>query len=615
MSCLPTNEKYIMFLNQTFFKKRIFKSLYKKIIKRLENKGIVIFNIKDAIDELKTRHKNTVKYRNRQLMFDDYPFPNTNTLYIHLFNSQYYSENIYNKKKIEVEREMLFLLAGKLGVKTINYETEVVETTISKANAELKIRGMGPSIKFNKSINKTKGIKGMEEYLNRGAPVYLKSDNLQEVEKNIEDRMGMMQSNIFNYNFYKHSPKLESFVYKRYEFKMQKIDYTIETEDISDISFAVKACFIENGIDVSFDKNITYTENIHYVLEFFTDIELKKEFGKMKRDFMDKFHSIRELYDLIDDKDNAVHLISEYVIDFANNYHYKLKNNDTIYNFSKHIHNFIRNNEYGAFEDLCHKFQSTSQIRNWINKEFITDDMEIVDSNKKAEVLIEEQHNNISVSKVPIFEKKELDVFKRKENDRIRDLQFKLEKLAQENNSEESSDLELSKIINNCDNNTIETDKAEPRNSTSNISLQEDDYYNKKDLFIDENIFAHYLSTVVINPPPPPRAPPGAHIRHNSDADIKYYQRDIQITEDKYAHNLATCVDDCYEEQMKPEQFIKIEDINRPPVFPLSTTPSINSIVSILEQEKLSNIPFPSFPPPPPPPPPNSSNSSNSSDA
>ena len=71
---------------------------------------------------LKRRHKNTIKFKKTLLSFDDYPFPITNKLYIHLFNNQYYNENIYNKKKIDIEREMLFLLAGKLGVKTINYE-------------------------------------------------------------------------------------------------------------------------------------------------------------------------------------------------------------------------------------------------------------------------------------------------------------------------------------------------------------------------------------------------------------------------------------------------------------------------------------------------------------
>jgi hypothetical protein len=39
------------------------------------------------------------------LTFDDNYFPNVNTLYINLFAGQYYNDNIYNKKKVEKERE------------------------------------------------------------------------------------------------------------------------------------------------------------------------------------------------------------------------------------------------------------------------------------------------------------------------------------------------------------------------------------------------------------------------------------------------------------------------------------------------------------------------------
>jgi len=211
-----------------------------------------------------------------------------------------------------------------------------------------------------------------------------------------------MQSNIFNYNFYKHNPKLESFVYKRYEFKMQKLDYTIETEDISDISFAVRMCFINYGLEISFDKNTSYSQNIHYTLEFFTDTELKKEFGKMRRDYMDKFYSIRELYELMDNKDKSVHLITEYVMKLAKNYKYKY--NDEIHNFSKHIDEFIRNNNDGEFESICHEFHSTSQIKNWLNKKFLIDEMEIINDNcsdnQNDKEYVEDINNIITVDKI-----------------------------------------------------------------------------------------------------------------------------------------------------------------------------------------------------------------------
>jgi hypothetical protein len=365
---IPSNEKYVIFLKPNYFKKKFFKSTYKQLIKNLELKGITVFNIEKTIDELKRMYKYKTSKTNNKIMFDDCMYPNTNTLYIHLFNSTYYNDTIYSKKKIEIEREMLFLLAGKLGVQYISYNTDIKETTIVKAHAGMNVKKLDMSIDFNKTITHLKGTTGKEEYLNRGAPVYLKSNNLQEVEENIKERIGKMNSNVFNYDFYKQSTKLESFVYKRFEFKMLKLEYTIDMDDISDISFSTKAAFMDVGLKLLFDKNISYNEKITYTLEFFSDLELKKEFGKIKRDYLDPFYSIRELYDLMNDKDKAVHLICEYTIELANKCQYTLESDTCIYNFSNKLSEFIMNSPSGHFETICHDFQSTSQIKNWIFK-------------------------------------------------------------------------------------------------------------------------------------------------------------------------------------------------------------------------------------------------------
>ena len=555
MTSLPNNEKYIIFLSSSYFKKRYFNLIYKKIIKNLENKGIVIFNIEKTIEEIKRKYK--YKHTNFNLTFDNNPFPQNNTLYIHLFNNQYFTEHIYNKTKIEVEREMLFLLAGKLGVKTINYNTEVIETSIVKTEFNASVKTINASIKYNKTVNKTIGSKGMEEYLNRGAPVYLKANNLQEVEKNIEDRMGIMQSNIFNYNFYKHSSKLESFVYKRFEFKMHKIEYNIETEDLSDISFAVRTCFVNYGIELSYDKNISCSENIHYILEFFTDNELKKEFGKMKRDFMDKFYSIRELYELMDDKDKAVHFIVEYVMDFANNYFYKLKSSNEINNFSSFINDFIKNNEHGAFEGLCHTFQSTSHIKNWVNKMFLTDDMIIVNNNIYHQ---QEQNNeqNNNISKVPIFEKEELDKMKRKEAVRLdkhivdlNQLQIKLENIANktnqddyqynnndnnDNNDNQTDNNDINSIKSSTDNHTDNNDNNDNNDNQNDInSIKSSDIEIKK-LINDCNINSEQYEFKHQSP----------ILNWEADTTPDTIICDLQITEDRYAHDLSTCCNDDY---------------------------------------------------------------------
>ena len=64
--------------------------------------------------------------------FDDDISPKLNTLYIHLTGGDYYSDILYSKKKTEREREILFLLAAKLGASKIIYNTDIVETQITK---------------------------------------------------------------------------------------------------------------------------------------------------------------------------------------------------------------------------------------------------------------------------------------------------------------------------------------------------------------------------------------------------------------------------------------------------------------------------------------------------
>lgn len=98
-----------------------------------------------------------------------------------------------------------------------------------------------------------------------------------------------MSSNIFNIDFYKNNPKLESFVYKRVHYKMDKLEYNIESEDISDISFSVKSTFMEYGLNISFDKNVICTEKISFILIFYTHDELKKENIYTKKEVNDEF--------------------------------------------------------------------------------------------------------------------------------------------------------------------------------------------------------------------------------------------------------------------------------------------------------------------------------------
>ncbi len=401
---LPTNQKYVLFLHPRYFKNSIFKSIYKRIKKNLENKGIVVFNINNAIAELhklenkknnndsdkdKSKNKNKIDNgsdktnnsdnRKYTLSFDDTPYPNINMLYIHLFNGQYYNDTIYNKKKIDVEREMLILLAGKLGVHKISYDISTSDITISHTEASVSVKGIKNGINFKKEISNTKEISGKEEYLNRGAPTYVGSKDIQQVEENIKLNLGSMESNVFNYDFYKHNQKLESFVYKRFEFKMSKLEYIIDTEDISDFSFFVKSCFSQFGINLSYDKLVTTSQTIKYTLEFFSDKALKMEYFTTKKCYSDEFFTIREQYDSIKDKNLAVQYITEYVTKLCKKCFYKVRDGCGMkYDYSKRLSEFIKNNDDGAFESIAHQFRSTLQIKNWIYKNLSENSFEII---------------------------------------------------------------------------------------------------------------------------------------------------------------------------------------------------------------------------------------------
>ena len=356
------NEKYIIFLNDKFFKKSLFKSYYNKIVSNLENKGITVVSNSDILDYQIKGHK--------KLSFDDKDYPDMNCLYIHLFNGRYYNDIIYVKKKIETEREMLTLLACKLGVKQLYYSSIITETTLLNVKGGVKLNGLDTSIKYARDITTKNGTSGKEIYLNRGAPVYITSKDLEAVDANIKEKLGSMKSNIFSYDFYKNNPKLESFVYKRFEFKMQHLEYTIDVEDISEKTFAIKSCFMDYGIGLMIDRNSCYNETINYIFDFFSDEELRIQLIKNQRLDSDEFGIIREAYDASDHKHLEVEYICEYVKMEAARCQYTVPNeeNPKLYNFQQALYNWIYAMSEDAFTRICHNLVSTMQIRAWIIK-------------------------------------------------------------------------------------------------------------------------------------------------------------------------------------------------------------------------------------------------------
>ncbi len=392
MNKIPTNEKFLLFLNPRYFKKSIFKSFYDKLKENLENKGITIYNIKTCVREIKrltennelnVSHSNLNENINKTLLFDDYPFPSTNTLYIHLFNGLYYNDTIYIKKKVHYEREMLFLLAAALGVKNIEYKTEIVETTISRTEAKINVKKFKNGVSYNKTLDKSMGMSGREEYSNNGSPILINSTNMKMVETNIKKQLGEMSSNIFNIDFYKNNPKLESFVYKRFHYKMDKLEYNIESEDISDISFSVKSTFMDYGLNITFDKNVINSEHISFILNFYTHDELKKENIYTKKEDNDEFVILKQYYNKCEteqDKLNIILDIIDYIMQTSEKCYY-FKDGKKV-SYAEKFYYYLNNN-HEELEKICINFHSTNQIKTWISNTL--DDM-YNDVNLKLEI-------------------------------------------------------------------------------------------------------------------------------------------------------------------------------------------------------------------------------------
>ena len=380
---------YLIFLPRRFFdtKKwyhRFFQTVKGNIVKELSYIGVVAKHVKD----LQTMPS---------MMFDNELEPKLNMMYIHLFNGEYFSEKLYGKKKLQKERELLFLLAAKLGVSSIEYETDITETTLEKVDASINIKKIDTATTYSKLMSKSKGQMGKEIYLNRGAPVYCLSKNINQVEENIRVKFQKLNKKMFSYDFYQKNDSLKCFVYKRFSFKMLSLEYTSESEDIIDKSFEIKALLCDYGLGFKLNKNVSTTEKIVYKLQFFTDKELRLKLSETIRIRNDPFAIVREVYDAEEDKNIAVYNISEYVRKYAKQlrlqYIKHIGENDTDANNDKNSengdsdvnsiasnasHKLVTNNyghrltqwistqEPGAFETICKTFISTYQIKIWL---------------------------------------------------------------------------------------------------------------------------------------------------------------------------------------------------------------------------------------------------------
>ena len=395
-------EKFVIYLPSKFFNKSsIFKSIYQRIRKKLRYKGIMTYDIDEYAKNL-SRHNNycnsikdnliTIasefeyhpdvsinhllknKFGNEfiGLKFDDLDYPSANVLYIHLFGGYYYNDKIYSKKKFELERELLFFIAGNLGVSKITYTITNKETVITKIKSGTNIQNIKTQFQFSKTHTEKESSECTEIYENNGAPILFDANgDIKKLEKEIKKSLEPINSPIFNYGFYKSNPKMVAFVCKRFLFKMNTLDYTSESEDVSDMSLTVQSCFADYGLQVAFESSTTNTENVTYKLEFHKENNLLETYFQKKKyndSASDPFVMIRKFYD--EDKSankiDSKNMIKKYIITLANKCIYKIKSTSETKTFAKKLDDFIKKSE-SKLSIKYQYFYTSRDIKKWFN--------------------------------------------------------------------------------------------------------------------------------------------------------------------------------------------------------------------------------------------------------
>ena len=348
---MSSNPTYLMFLSDKYFDVGCL-GKKSKLPEILRSKGIHVL----PIDRARGARR-----------YNDFLIPELNVLYIHIINGDYYSDDTYNKKKRAKERDILFLLAAKLGVEKISYETEITETNITLVDSAMTTSYFRNGITFTKKRHTKEGQTGNETYLNRGAPVYTLSTNLSQVESNIRQKFDELNSKIFH-DFYENNPNLRTFVYKRFNFKILSVEYTTEDEDISEKTFEIRSILLSYGIGLKFDKIVSISERVRYSMNFFTDKDLRIKLNEIIRLKEDKFAGVRELYNSESDKQLGIYRIIEYVKKYAKSvaYYSQLDSKKQVKNCYDLLNTWINNNKTDEFEEICKKFTSSYQIRNWL---------------------------------------------------------------------------------------------------------------------------------------------------------------------------------------------------------------------------------------------------------
>ncbi len=340
------NDKYIIFLHKRYLKN-------KKLIKTLENKGIITIEFNKYIDNIKKK-----LLRNQPtLLFDNIHYPSVNILYIHLVDNSYYNYMIYNEKYIDYHQDILFITSIKLGAKKINYLFEKNKITLTKQYNLIE----------NNLIDYKRGFYNYEI-----------------------NNQSKLEYNDININ-------LKNLVYKRQDLKVLKLEYNIKSENITDFIYSILLILFEFKLINNFEKYTNISFNNNYTIEFYSDIELINydQFIKIKNS-NNITNVINYIYSLTDRK-----LLDTYI---QNNSYSEFESISKKFNNTNEIIEWIDNNLTKNKEQLFTINQRNNYIKQIKNINIELDNIEtdimyeisnIADTNRELELLISENNNQI----------------------------------------------------------------------------------------------------------------------------------------------------------------------------------------------------------------------------
>ena len=385
-------DKFIIFLKHSYFKRSCLTPFKNKLINELELRGICIkpffsSNFTRNISRcnlcqsrLRGMYRNHIDMKQTGFTWDDNTIPEVNVLYIWLTDNKYYSDKVYSEKKTELEREILLIIAGLLGAKTVECKVKLHTNDILLVNEGIKASGViehdGSYENKNEETNDTKV---REEYDNTGAGLLLRAPEFLDFKEQLNKKLRMID----DYTkkgiciYFNNSPELLLFAYKRSRLKLKQYNYQIKQEKISEKSIQIRNVMYHYGLCGKIKTTHSMSKIFTYMIDFYPLEELIHNYTEKFHVLYDKnkiendeFYRIRIKYE----QENIKMLDKnpEWIGNVQPMYDACLKfAEDSGYRNS--LDKWIFDNPRGSFHSVCHLFKDKKDIIKWFDENIIKD--------------------------------------------------------------------------------------------------------------------------------------------------------------------------------------------------------------------------------------------------